>query len=291
MFNSFKTAILLGTLTGLILIIGRYFGGHQGLVIAFIFALIMNFGSYWFSDKIVLKIYRARELDYDQAPDLHRMVAELSQRARMPKPRIYMVPSQTPNAFATGRDPDHAVVAVTEGILRILNPEELKGVLSHELSHIKNRDILIGSIAATLAGVIMILAHMARWAAIFGGFSKDRDEEGVGILGLLAMSILAPIAAMLIQFAISRSREYLADETGANISRNPRGLASALEKLTLASKKIPLEANPATARATAHMFIVNPLVGKSMVNLFSTHPPLEERIKRLRAIKISGPFQ
>lgn len=290
MLNSFKTAILLGALTGLILIIGRYFGGHQGLVIAFIFAMIMNFGSYWFSDKIVLKIYRARELDYDQAPDLHRMVAELSQRARIPKPRIYMVPSQTPNAFATGRDPDHAVVAVTEGILRILNPEELKGVLSHELSHIKNRDILIGSIAATLAGLIMMLAHMARWAAIFGGFSRDRDEEGGGILGLLAMSILAPIAAMLIQFAISRSREYLADETGAKMSRNPRGLASALEKLTLASKKIPMEANPATARATAHMFIVNPLAGKSMVNLFSTHPPLEERIKRLRAIKISGPF-
>jgi len=286
MFNSFKTAILLGTLTGLILIIGRYFGGSQGLVIAFIFALIMNFGSYWFSDKIVLAMYKARELSYDQAPDVHNMVAELSQRAGIPKPKVYIVPSHTPNAFATGRDPDHGVVAVTEGILHILNPEELKGVLSHELAHIKDRDILISSIAATLAGVIMMLASMARWAAIFGGFSRDRDEEGGGILGLLAMSILAPIAAMLIQFAISRSREYLADETGAKMSRNPRGLASALEKLTLASKKIPMEANP----ATAHMFIVNPLAGKGMMNLFSTHPPLEERIKRLRAMKISGPF-
>ena len=288
MFNSFKTAILLGTLTGLILIIGRYFGGHQGLVIAFIFAMIMNFGSYWFSDKIVLALYRARELSYDQAPDLHNMVGELSQRAGIPKPRVYIVPSHTPNAFATGRNPDHGVVA---RYIAHIKPGRLQGgVLSHELAHIKDRDILIGSIAATLAGVIMMLAHMARWAAIFGGFSRDRDEEGGGILGLLAMSILAPIAAMLIQFAISRSREYLADETGGKMSRNPRGLASALEKLTLASKKIPMEANPATARATAHMFIVNPLAGKSMMNLFSTHPPLEERIKRLRAMKISKPF-
>lgn len=282
MFNSFKTAALLGALTGLILIVGRLFGGNQGLVIAFIFAMIMNFGSYWFSDKIVLKIYRARELDYGQAPDLHHMVTELSQRAGIPKPRIYMVPSQTPNAFATGRNPDHAAVAVTEGILRILNPEELKGVLSHELSHIKNRDILISSIAATLAGVIMMLASMARWAAIFGGFSKDRNEEGGGIFGLIAVAVLAPIAAMLIQFAISRSREYLADETGAKMSRNPYGLASALEKLTLASKKIPMQANP----ATAHMFIVNPLAGKTLMNLFSTHPPLEERIERLKSMRI-----
>ncbi len=287
MFNSFKTAILLGALTGLILICGQLFGGNTGLAIAFIFALIMNFSSYWFSDKIVLALYRAREVNYNQAPDLHQMVEELSQRAGIPKPRIYVVPSQTPNAFATGRNPDHAVVAVTEGILRILNPEELKGVLSHELAHIKHRDILISSIAATLAGVIMMLASMARWAAIFGGFSRDRDEEGGGgILGLIAMAILAPIAAMLIQFAISRSREYLADEMGARISRNPYRLASALEKLSLASKKIPLEASPTTAQATAHMFIVNPLTGKSFMTLFSTHPSTEDRVRRLRAMKV-----
>ena len=280
MFNSFKTAILLSALTGLILIIGQLFGGQQGLIIAFIFALIMNGGSYWFSDKIVLSLYKARELKYEDAPDLHRIVERLSQQAEIPKPRIYLVPSQNPNAFATGRNPDHAVVAVTEGILRLLNEEELQGVLSHELSHIKNRDILIGSIAATLAGVIMMLASFARWAAIFGGFGRD-DEDGGGILGLIAMAILAPVAAMLIQFAISRSREYLADETGARLSKNPQGLARALEKLSLASKRIPLEAGPATARSTAHMFIVNPLSGKSLMSLFSTHPSTEDRIRRL----------
>ena len=284
MLNSFKTAILLGALTGLILIIGQLFGGQQGLIIAFIFALIMNGGSYWFSDKIVLSLYRARELKYEDAPDLHMIIERLSQQAEIPKPRIYLVPSQNSNAFATGRNPDHAVVAVTEGILRLLNQEELQGVLSHELAHIKNRDILIGSIAATLAGVIMMLASFARWAAIFGGFGRDDEGDGGGILGLIAMAILAPIAAMLIQFAISRSREYLADETGANISRNPIGLARALEKLSLASKRIPLEAGPATARSTAHMFIVNPLSGKSLMGLFSTHPSTEERIRRLTAL-------
>ncbi len=283
MFNSFKTALLLGALTGLILIIGQLFGGQQGLIIAFIFALIMNGGSYWFSDKIVLSLYRARELKYEDAPDLHRIIERLSQQAEIPKPRIYLVPSQNPNAFATGRNPDHAVVAVTEGILRLLNEEELQGVLSHELSHIKNRDILIGSIAATLAGVIMVLASFARWAAIFGGFGRD-EEGGGGIVGLIAMAILAPIAAMLIQFAISRSREYLADETGARLSKNPQGLARALEKLSLASKRIPLEASPATARSTAHMFIVNPLSGKSLMGLFSTHPSTEDRIRRLSAM-------
>ena len=284
MFNSFKTAILLSALTALILIIGEVFGGRQGLIIAFIFALIMNGGSYWFSDKIVLSLYRAREIKYEDAPDLHRMVEGLAQQAEIPKPRIYLMPSQNPNAFATGRNPDHAVVAVTEGILRLLNEDELQGVLSHELSHIKNRDILIGSIAATLAGVIMMLASMARWAALFGGLGRDDDDRGGGIIGLIAMSVLAPIAAMLIQFAISRSREYLADETGARVSKNPLGLARALEKLTMASQRIPMEAGPPTAQATAHMFIVNPFSRRSLMSLFSTHPSTEERIKRLRAM-------
>jgi heat shock protein HtpX len=283
MFNSFKTAILLTALTALILLIGGSFGGQQGLIIAFIFAVVMNGSSYWFSDKIVLSLYRAREVKYDEAPELHGVVEGLSQQVGIPKPRVYVIPSQNPNAFATGRNPDHAAVAVTEGILRLLNKDELQGVLAHELAHVKNRDILIGSIAATLAGVIMMLASMARWAALFGGYGRD-DEGGGGVFGLIAMSILAPIAAMLIQFAISRSREYLADETGAKVSKNPLGLARALEKLSLAAKKIPLEASPATSQATAHMFIVNPLTGKSLMSLFSTHPPTEERIKRLRAM-------
>ena len=284
MFNSFKTAILLSALTALILIIGQVFGGRQGLVIAFVFALIMNGGSYWFSDKIVLSLYRAQELKYEDAPDLHRMVERLSQQAEIPKPRIYLIPSENPNAFATGRNPDHAVVAVTEGIVRLLNQEELQGVLSHELAHVKNRDILIGSIAATLAGVVMMLASMARWAALFGGFRRDDDEGGGGIVGLIAMAILAPIAAMLIQFAISRSREYLADETGAKVARNPLGLARALEKLTLASERVPMQAGPATAQATSHLFIVNPFSGKSLMSLFSTHPSAEDRIRRLRSM-------
>ncbi|MEA1935985.1 MAG: zinc metalloprotease HtpX [Thermodesulfobacteriota bacterium] len=274
--NTIKTGILLGALTGLLMLIGGYFGGRQGIIIAFIFAMVMNFGSYWFSDKLVLKMYRARQVSESEAPELYSLIKTMALRAGLSMPKVYIVPGDTPNAFATGRDEKHAVVAVTEGILRILNRDELEGVLSHELTHIKNKDMLIGSIAATLAGAIIMLASMAKWAAIFG--VGGDDDEGGGIFGLILMAILAPIAAMIIQMAISRSREYLADEGGARISGKPDGLASALEKLSRASKAIPMRANP----STAHMFIVNPLTGKSFTNLFSTHPPIEERVARLR---------
>ena len=281
MSNSFKTALLLGLLTGIILGIGQLFGGSQGLVIAFVFAVLINFGSYWFSDKIVLAMYNAREVSADDAPELYRTVQNLTLRAQLPMPRLYVIPSESPNAFATGRDPQHAAVAVTEGILRIMNREELEGVIAHELSHVKNRDILIGTIAATLAGVVMMLANMARWSAIFGVGRSERDDEGGGgVLGLILMSVLAPIAAMMIQMAISRSREFLADATGAKIAGNSLGLASALAKLARGSEMVPLEARP----ETAHMFIVSPLTGGSFLSLFSTHPPVEERIARLRAM-------
>jgi len=281
MSNSFKTALLLGLLTGIILGIGQLFGGSQGLVIAFVFALLINFGSYWFSDKIVLAMYHAREVSGDDAPEFYRTVQNLTVRAQLPMPRLYVIPSESPNAFATGRDPQHAAVAVTEGILRIMNREELEGVIAHELSHVKNRDILIGTIAATLAGVVMMLANMARWSAIFGVGRSERDDEGGGgLLGLILMSVLAPIAAMMIQMAISRSREFLADATGAKIAGNSLGLASALAKLARGSEMVPLEARP----ETAHMFIVSPLTGGSFLSLFSTHPPVEERIARLRAM-------
>lgn len=276
--NTLKTTLLLGLLTGLILWFGGYVGGQSGMVIAFLFALIMNFGAYWFSDKIVLAMYRAREVDPAQAPGLYRMVERLAQRAGLPMPRVFVIPSDSPNAFATGRNPKHAVVAVTQGILKLMRDEELEGVLAHELAHVKNRDILISSIAATLAGAVMMLANMARWAAIFGGVGGRDDEDGGGVFGLIFMAVLAPLAAMLIQFAISRTREFEADATGAQIAGNPLGLASALEKLGLATRRIPLQANA----ATSHMFIVNPLSGKSLLTLFSTHPPLEERIRRLR---------
>ncbi len=277
--NTLRTGILLGALTGLLMLIGGYFGGKQGIVIAFIFAMVMNLGSYWFSDKIVLSMYRAREVSEGEAPELYSIVKNLALRAGLPMPRVYIVPGDTPNAFATGRNENHAVVAVTEGILRILNRDELEGVLAHELTHIKNKDMLIGSIAATLAGAVMMLASMAKWAAIFG--VGGDDDEGGGIFGLILMAILAPIAAMLIQMGISRSREYLADEGGARISGKPYGLAGALEKLSNASKTIPMRANP----STAHMFIVNPLTAKSFANLFSTHPPIEKRVEKLRSMK------
>jgi len=277
MGNSIKTALLLGALTALIMVIGRYLGGQQGMVIAFVLAIVMNFGSYWFSDKIVLRMYRARPVSEAEAPDLHRMVRQLAQQAGLPMPKICVMPSESPNAFATGRNPEHAVVAVTQGILRLLDENELKGVLAHELAHVKHRDILIGSIAATLAGAIMMVASMARWAALFGGLGGRDDDDGGGVIGLIAMSILAPMAAMLIQMAISRSREYAADAAGASFSGSPRGLASALKKIASSSRRVPMRAEP----ATAHMFIMNPLSGKSLMNLFSTHPPVEKRIERL----------
>ena len=279
--NTIRTTLLLGALTGLLMLIGGYFGGKSGIVIAFLFAMVMNFGSYWFSDKIVLRMYKAQEISESQAPELYGIVKNLALRGDLPMPRVYVIPENTPNAFATGRDENHAVVAVTEGITRILNRDELEGVIGHELTHIKNKDMLISSIAATLAGAIVMLANMAQWAAIFGGVSRDDDEGGGGLIGLILMAILAPIAATVIQMAISRSREFLADAGGAKISGKPYGLAGALEKLQRASQAIPMDANP----STAHMFIVNPLTGGSLMSLFSTHPPLEERIARLKSMR------
>jgi heat shock protein HtpX len=279
MENRVKTVLLLTGLTIFLIFMGKFLGGRQGMYLAFILALGMNFFGYWFSDKIVLRMYRAQEVSPEEAPQIHQMVEELAHEAGIPKPKVYIIPDESPNAFATGRNPQHAAVAATQGIIRLLTPVELKGVLGHELGHVLNRDILISTIAATLAGAIMILANMARWGAILG-MGRD-DEEGGGILGVLVMSIIAPIAAMLIQMAISRSREYLADETGARLTHNPDSLARALEKLSLGSQRIPMDASP----ATAHMFIVNPLTGRSLMNLFSTHPPIEERVERLRAMR------
>lgn len=256
-------------------------GGTGGMVIALILAAGMNFFSYWFSDKIVLRMYKAQEATPDEAPQVYESVKKLAVRAGLPMPKIYIIPEESPNAFATGRNPEHAVVAVTEGLLKLMSREEFEGVLAHELAHIKNRDILIGSIAATLAGAIMVLANMARWAAIFGGSRRDDEDGGGGIIGLVVMSIMAPIAAMLIQMAISRSREYIADATGAGFAGNPKGLSSALAKLGAYSGRLPMDANP----STAHMFIVNPLSGKSLMSLFSTHPPLEDRIIRLTGVR------
>ncbi len=271
MRNQLKTLIFLSLLTGLLLLFGQLIGGRQGLIIAFIFSLLMNVGSYWFSDKLVLAMYGAKEVAYEDAPFLHQIVEELARNAGIPKPRIYITPQEIPNAFATGRNPQNGVVAVTEGILRLLSPEELKGVLAHEIGHIKNRDILIQTIAATIAGVIMFVANMVKWAAFLGFGGRD-EEEGSNPIVALVLAIIAPIAATLIQLAISRSREYLADETGAKLSGNPEYLARALEKLDAYSRgMVAGDINP----ATAHMFIVNPLSGSSLLNLFSTHPPLQ----------------
>jgi heat shock protein HtpX len=279
MENRIKTVLLLAGLTAFLIFMGKVIGGRQGMYLAFLLALAMNFFSYWFSDKIVLRMYGAQEVSPAEAPQLHQMVEELAREAGIPKPRVYIIPDDSPNAFATGRNPEHAAVAATEGIMRLLTPTELKGVLGHELGHVRNRDILISTIAATLAGAIMILADIARFGAIFG-LGRD-DDEGPGLLGVIVMSIIAPLAAMLIQMAISRSREYLADETGAHLAHNPESLARALEKLAMGSQRVPMDASP----ATAHMFIVNPLTGSSLMNLFSTHPPIEERIARLRAMR------
>jgi len=279
MANQIRTTVLMVLLTVLIMVIGQWVGGRQGMIIALVMAAGMNFFSYWFSDKIVLRMYNAQEVGPQESPELYGMVQELCRRANLPMPKVYVIPQDAPNAFATGRNPEHAAVAVTQGLLKLLNREEAMGVLAHELGHVRNRDILIGSIAATMAGAIMMLADMARWSAIFGGGHRDREEGGGGGgLGLILMSILAPLGAMLIQMAISRSREYMADATGASFAGTPEGLARALEKLGAYSKQLPMDARP----STAHMFIVNPLSGRSLMSLFSTHPPLEERIARLR---------
>ncbi len=277
--NNIKTMVLLVFLTLILVWAGAAFGGKQGMTIALIFAFGMNFFAYWFSDKIVLRMYRAQEVTESEAPDLFRVVRMLSQKAQIPMPKVYIIEEDQPNAFATGRNPQHAAVAVTTGIMRILNHDELAGVIGHELSHITHRDILISTIAATIAGAISYLAQMAQWAAIFGGH-RGNDDEGGSPIAALVMMIVGPIAALIVQMAISRSREYMADEGGARLAGNPRFLANALRKLNYASQKIPMDANP----ATSHMFIVNPLSGGGLLKLFSTHPPIEERIARLEGM-------
>lgn len=279
--NNIKTLFLLVTLTLILIWAGAAMGGRQGMTIAFIFALGMNFFAYWFSDKIVLKMYRAKEVTEAEAPDLYGTVRRLAQKAEIPMPRVYIIDQEQPNAFATGRNPGHAAVAVTTGIMRILSQEELQGVIGHELAHVKHRDILISTIAATIAGAISFLAQMAQWAMIFGGRRGD-DDEGGSPIAAIVMMIVGPIAAMIIQMAISRSREYVADEGGARLAGNPRYLSGALRKLHTASQKIPMDANP----ATSHMFIVNPLSGGGILKLFSTHPPIEERIARLESMSL-----
>lgn len=283
MMNGLKTGLLLTALTVLFLLIGLGLGGRQGMVIAFVFAVLMNFISYWFSDKIVLKMYRAREIQEADNPRLYRVVRSQSQMAELPMPRVYITPSASPNAFATGRNPKNAAVAVTEGILSLLSDDELEGVIGHELAHVKNRDILTQTIAATIAGAISMLAYMARWSAIFGGYGGRDSNRGGGGIALLAMAIIAPIAAMFIQMAISRSREYAADQEGAKISGRPLSLANALRKLQRGAARRPLQANP----STAHLFILSPLSGRGMASLFSTHPPVEERIARLEKMAYS----
>jgi heat shock protein HtpX len=280
MGNALKTTLLLGLLTGFLLFVGQYFGGQNGMILALVFAGVMNFVSYFFSDKIALAMYRAQPVSRDDLPRVYQIVERLTQRVGIPMPKIYVIPNDSPNAFATGRNPSHASVAVTQGILNLLTDEEMEGVLAHELGHVRNRDILISSIAATIAGAITLAARMAMWGAMFGGYGgRDERNRGGGIGGLF-MIILAPIAAMLIQLAVSRSREYAADDTGAHLTGNPYALASALRKLDEYSRRVPQQASP----STAHLFIVQPFLGTSglnLANLFSTHPPIAKRIERL----------
>jgi len=278
MGNALKTALLLGLLTGFMILVGDWLGGQRGMVMALGLAAVMNFVSYFFSDRIALMTYRAQPVTREELPRVYEVVERITQRQGLPMPKIYVIPTESPNAFATGRNPSHASVAVTHGILGLLDDEELEGVLAHELGHVRNRDILISSIAATLAGAITILARMAYWGALFGGFGgRDREERGGGGIGALFMLILAPFAAMLIQLAVSRSREYQADETGAHFTGNPYALARALQKLDAYSKRVPMVASP----SSAHLFIVQPLLGMNFASLFSTHPPIRKRIERL----------
>ena len=280
MVNTMKTFILMAALTALFMIAGQALGGQSGMVFALLMALGMNFFAYWYSDKLALTMSRAREVFYDQAPQLHDMVEKLARNAGLPKPKVYVMPGQTPNAFATGRNPEHAAVAVTEGLLQLLQQDELEGVIGHELGHIKNRDILISSIAAVMAGAISYLATMAQWAMIFGGGGRNDDEGDGNLVAMLVMMVVAPLAAAIIQMAISRSREYLADATGAKICGHPISLANALQRLEDYNHRMPMKVNPATAQ----MYIVNPLAGGGIASLFGTHPPIQERIKRLRAM-------
>ncbi len=278
--NGLKTMLLMVTLTLMLVFIGGLLGGKSGMTFALVMAFGINFITYWFSDKIVLKMYSAKPVNESEAPELYSIVRRLSQKAELPMPKVYMMQQDQPNAFATGRNPEHGVVAVTTGIMRILSREELEGVIAHELAHIKHRDILVSTVAASIAGAISYLAQMAQWAMIFGGRSSDENRGGNPVASLVMM-IVGPIAAMLVQMAISRSREYGADAVGARISGNPLYLANALKKLHMASQKIPMNANP----ATSHMFIVNPLTGGGILKLFSTHPPMEERVKRLESMR------
>ena len=272
-------------LTGLLVVFGNFFGGQQGMVVAFGFALLMNVASYWFSDKIVLAMYRAKPVAESELQDLYRTIRMLTQQAGMPMPKLYRIPTETPNAFATGRNPHHAAVAVTDGILHLLTPDELEGVLAHELAHVRNRDVLTSTVAAAIAGAIYMLANSARWAMMFGGRSRDRNNGGAQLILMLVVAIVAPIAAMLIQMAVSRTREYQADASGAELCHKPLALASALRKIHQAAARLPMtQANP----ATAHLFIVNPLTAGGLVQLFSTHPPVERRIEILERMAHQG---
>jgi heat shock protein HtpX len=282
--NTLKTAFLLSILTVFFVFIGGVLGGRTGVIIAFVIAVGMNFFSYWFSSSIVLKMYKAQEVSEAGNQELFNMVRTVATTAGVPMPKVYIIQSATPNAFATGRNPANGVVAVTTGIMGMLNRDELEGVIAHEMSHIKNRDILTGTIAATIAGAVMMLADMARWSAIFGGGGSDEEGGSSNIVVAIVVSLLAPMAAMLVQMAISRTREYEADADAARITKKPQALASALQKISYGVERVPMEANP----ATAHMFIMNPLTGRKLANLFSTHPAVEERVKKLEAMEVAG---